>query len=78
MCVNVMFFLSCLQLLNKGEQGEKNYTSVVPWMESLLFRQPESPSPEDQQDREVREHTALIPYQWIKMAFVRFAADLCQ
>lgn len=27
------------QLLNNGEQGEKNYTSVVPWMESLLFTQ---------------------------------------
>lgn len=27
------------QLLNNGEQGEKNYTSVVPWMESLLFAQ---------------------------------------
>eukprot|EP00903_Cladosiphon_okamuranus_P015917 g14702.t1 len=24
-------------LLNKGEQGDKNYTQVVPWMESLLF-----------------------------------------
>ncbi len=27
------------QLLNKGEQGDENYTQVVPWMESLLFRQ---------------------------------------
>jgi len=27
------------QLLNKGEQGGKNYTQAVPWMESLLFRQ---------------------------------------
>ncbi|CAN0436574.1 unnamed protein product [Pylaiella littoralis] len=26
-------------LLNKGEQGEKNYTEVVPWMESLMFRE---------------------------------------
>ncbi|CAB1115455.1 AST [Ectocarpus sp. CCAP 1310/34] len=26
-------------LLNNGEQGDKNYTSVVPWMESLLFTQ---------------------------------------
>ena len=29
-----------LQLVNKGEQGDKNYTQVVPWMESLLFRKP--------------------------------------
>ncbi|CAM9593461.1 unnamed protein product [Ectocarpus sp. 12 AP-2014] len=44
-------------LLNKGEQGEKNYTSVVPWMESLLFRQPENPSPEDERDREAQGWT---------------------
>lgn len=45
-----------LQLLNKGEQGEKNYTQVVPWMESLMFSRSESDSqPGPGRDTEVRE-----------------------
>lgn len=36
------FALPRLQLLSKGEQGDKNYTQVVPWMESLMFRNSDS------------------------------------
>ncbi|CAN0199736.1 unnamed protein product [Scytosiphon promiscuus] len=31
-------------LLNNGEQGDKHYTSVVPWMESLMFKPPINPA----------------------------------
>lgn len=50
--------LLCLQLLNKGEQGDKHYSSVVPWMESLLFQPPTNR--QMKRDHEVRLDVSLI------------------
>lgn len=36
---------ACSKLLNKGGECEKNYTEVVPWMESLTFSRPDMHGP---------------------------------
>eukprot|EP00752_Nemacystus_decipiens_P013824 g12273.t1 len=66
-------------LLNKGEQGDKNYTQVVPWMESLLFgRKASGDGGERPNDREAQGWTLEAIKSSPNRRFLKSHANLKQ